>query len=250
MRIGAQLYTVRGSCQTLPDFAETLKKVADIGYKIVQVSGSCDFDPAWLKEELLKNDLQCVLTHVPPAKLTADPKAVALDHDVFGCKHIGLGYWNFDVEDPKVALQELVDTYSPVAKTIQENGKYFMYHNHASEFIKIDGRCIMDHIAERFSPDEVGVTLDTYWIQAGGGDPAAWLERLSGRVPCIHLKDCGYGQKMAYLGEGNINFDSVFQKAEAAGTEFMLVEQDFCYDLDPFECLKRSFEFLKAKGFE
>jgi sugar phosphate isomerase/epimerase len=55
---------------------------------------------------------------------------------------------------------------------------------------------------------------------------------------------------MAYLGEGNINFDRVFKKAEAAGTKYMLVEQDNCNGDDPFDCLKKSYEFLKARGFE
>ena len=53
---------------------------------------------------------------------------------------------------------------------------------------------------------------------------------------------------MAPLGEGNINFDRVFEKAEAAGTKFALVEQDDCYGDDPFDCLKRSYLYLKANG--
>ena len=96
----------------------------------------------------------------------------------------------------------------------------------------------------------MGFTLDTYWIQAGGGDPAQWVERLSGRIPCIHLKDFAYGRKMAVLGEGNINFDRVFQKAADGGTEYMLVEQDDCNGEDPFDCLKRSYEYLKSRGFK
>ena len=40
MRIGAQMYTVRDSCQTLEGFAESLRRIADIGYRIVQVSGT------------------------------------------------------------------------------------------------------------------------------------------------------------------------------------------------------------------
>ena len=96
----------------------------------------------------------------------------------------------------------------------------------------------------------MGFTLDTFWIQAGGGDSAQWLEKLRGRVPCIHLKDFAYGRRMAVLGEGNINFDRVFEKAEEAGTEYMLVEQDDCGGEDPIECLTRSFRYLKARGFE
>ena len=58
-----------------------------------------------------------------------------------------------------------------------------------------------------------------------------------------------YDRKMAVIGEGNINFERVFAAAERAGTKYMLVEQDDCNGEDPFVCLKRSFEYLKACGF-
>ena len=73
---------------------------------------------------------------------------------------------------------------------------------------------------------------------------------MAGRIPCIHLKDYAYDQVMAPVGEGNINFDRVFEKAEAGGTQYMLVEQDNCNGEDPFDCLRRSYEYLKAEGFE
>ena len=100
-----------------------------------------------------------------------------------------------------------------------------------------------------FCKDLDGFALDTFWITAGGGDPAQWIERLSGRVPCIHLKDFAYGKVMSVVGEGNINFERVFECARNAGTEYMLVEQDNCNGEDPFECLRRSYEYLKACGF-
>ncbi len=65
MKIGAQLFTVRDYCQTPEALANTLKRIADIGYRYVQVSGVCEYDPQWLKDELDKNGLQCVLTHIP-----------------------------------------------------------------------------------------------------------------------------------------------------------------------------------------
>jgi hypothetical protein len=54
----------------------------------------------------------------------------------------------------------------------------------------------------------------------------------------------------AVVGEGNINFDRVFEKAEAGGTKYMMVEQDNCHGEDPFQCLKRSYQYLRAHGFE
>ncbi|HIV10364.1 MAG TPA: sugar phosphate isomerase/epimerase, partial [Candidatus Faeciplasma avium] len=51
-------------------------------------------------------------------------------------------------------------------------------------------------------------------------------------------------------GEGNINFPRIFEQSEAAGVEYMFVEQDDCYGEDPFDCLRRSYDYLKANGFE
>ena len=55
MLIGAQLYTVEKFCRNLDDLAETLKKVADIGYTTVQLSGVCPYEPEWVRDELKKN---------------------------------------------------------------------------------------------------------------------------------------------------------------------------------------------------
>ena len=250
MEIGAQFYTVRESCQTLEGFAETLKRVADIGYKNVQISGTCPYEAQWLKEQLAQNGLRCVLTHIPVPRLTGETEQVVHDHEVFGCDHIGLGYYSFNPEQGDT-YDRFVETYAPVARKISSLGKIFMYHNHDGEFRRLsDGRIVMEHLMEDFPADQMGFTVDTYWVQAGGGDPAQWLERLSGRIPCIHLKDFAYGRQMAVVGEGNINFDRVFEKAEAGGTRYMLVEQDDCNGEDPFACLRRSYHNLHTLGFE
>ena len=68
MRIGAQMYTVRDSCQTLEGFAESLRRIADIGYRIVQVSGTCPFEGAWLKQQLDRNGLTLSLIHISPGR--------------------------------------------------------------------------------------------------------------------------------------------------------------------------------------
>ena len=249
MQIGAQFYTVRNQCQTLDDFALTLRKVADIGYKTVQISGTCPYDAQWLKEQLDASGLRCVLTHIPVPRLTGELKQVIADHHVFGCENIGLGWYAFNETD---TCEAFMATYPAIARKIREGGRYFMYHNHDQEFKRTpDGRqIILEYLAENIPASDMGFTLDTFWIQAGGGDPAQWIERLAGRVPVIHLKDYAYGRKMAVIGEGNINFGRVFEKAEAAGTQYMMVEQDDCNGEDPIECLRRSYQYLTACGFE
>ena len=248
MRIGAQLFTVRDHCQTLDGLAETMRRVADIGYQFVQVSGSCAYEGAWLREQLERTGLTCVLTHTPADRLTGDLPGVLADHAAFGCGNIGLGWYAFD-EAKGAGYDDFLRTYRPVARRIREGGGYFMYHNHDQEFRRLDGRLILERLMEDVPAQDMGFTLDTFWVQAGGGDPAQWLERLSGRIPCIHLKDYAYGRRMAVIGEGNINFDRVFEKAEVGGTQYMLVEQDDCNGENPFDCLRRSYAYLTAQGF-
>ena len=255
MKIGAQFYTLRDFCKDLDGLSESLKKVADIGYKTVQISGTCPFEADWLKNELDKNGIQCVVTHTAPAKLQGELQKVIEDHSIFGCDNIGLGYYSFMGKSNDDSFDNFFETYMPIAKKIKMSGKKFLYHHHANEFSKYDGKLILEHIAEKFSPDELGIIVDTFWVQAGGANPADWIEKLSGRVECIHLKDFAYDRNsqerlMAVIGEGNINFDRVFEAAEKAGTKYMLVEQDDCYGENPFDCLKRSYDFLKSRGFK
>ena len=251
MKIGAQLFTLRDFCRNTEDFAETLKRVADIGYTTVQVSGTCGYEPEWLAEELRKNGLRCVITHYPPDQIKEDPAGVVAKHRVFDCRYIGIGCL------PGHAgglgeFERFVTEYLPVAQALCENGAYMMYHNHSFEFNHIEpGVTYLERIAALFPAEQLGFTLDTYWVQSGGGNPAEWIRRLSGRVPCIHLKDmtmCGSDQHMAAVGSGNINFVPILAAAEDAGTEYLLVEQDDCYGRDPFEELASSYRYLKAQG--
>lgn len=255
MQLGAQMYTVREYTKTLEDFAETLKKIADIGYKTVQVSGTCAYSPAWLKEQLDKLGLSCVITHTDPARIAKETDQVAADHKVFGCTHVGIGCMPGGFDKGLAHYKEFVETYKPAGRRLHELGCQMMYHNHHFEFSRTgEGREIyLERFARDFAPEELGFTLDTFWVQTGGGNPSKWLEKLSGRVPCVHLKDmvfAGGGMRMAPVGEGNLDFDDILAACEKAGTKYLLVEQDDCYEDDPFECLAVSYRNLTAKGLK
>ena len=250
MKIGAQFYTLRDMCKTPEGLAESLKRVADMGYRYVQISGTCAYAPEWMKTELEKNGLKCVLTHVPGTRILGDTRQLIADHDVFGCDRIGLGWFGFNDDQSEQSWDYFMAHYVPAAKKLKEGGKLFMYHNHDQEFRHRDGKTILRRLSEEVPADIMGFTFDTFWAQAGGADPAQCLEMLSGRIPCIHLKDYAYGRKMAVVGEGNINFERVLAAAEKGGTEYLLVEQDDCNGEDPFDCLRRSLSNLRAMGLE
>jgi len=250
MKIGAQMYTLRSFCNTPESLAQSLKRVADIGYTTVQLSGVCTYDPAWMKQQLDSNGLICACTHTAPTRLLEETDQVSADHKAMDCRYVGLGSFDFWNGDAQEKYDEFMKLYKPVTKRFRENGLYFMYHNHDREFIRLQGKTILRKMAEDFSPEELGFVLDTFWIQAGGANPVEYIREFAGRVPCIHLKDYAVGRKMAPIGEGNINFEAVAAACEYAGAEYLLVEQDDCNGEDPFDCMKRSYDYLRSLGLE
>jgi len=247
MKIGAQLYTLREYAKDLEGFSNTLAKVADIGYKYVQVSGTCAYDAEWLKTELEKNGLKCPLTHTAPDKISSQTELVVAEHKTFDCGYVGIGWYDL----LNKGSESFIGTFMPAAKKIAESGLRLSYHNHDFEFAKsANGRLYFDELIEAFDPDILKFTLDTYWVQAGGADPIEWIKKLRGRTPCVHFKDMAFGKKMAAIGVGNMNFNGIIDACIDCGVDYAFVEQDDCYGEDPFECLKTSFEYLKAQGLE
>jgi sugar phosphate isomerase/epimerase len=248
MKLGAQFYTLRDFCKDLNGLEESMKKVADMGYTSIQLPGVCAYEGEWAAEKAKENGLTVDITHFAYGKIINETEATIKHHDAMNCKCIGIGASPYD--KTLEGFTRMADEIAQVIPKINASGHKLMYHNHHFEFGKENGKTYLEHLCERFTPEELGITLDTYWVQTAGGDPAQWLEELSGRVPCIHLTDHSFDRKMAAVGEGNINFDAVFKAAEKAGTKYMLVEQDDCNGEDPFECLKRSYNNLKALGFK
>jgi len=244
MKIGAQLYTVREFTQTAEDFADTIKKVAGIGYKYVQVSAIGPIPTQEVADICEANGVGIVITHTNPARIKDDTDAVIAEHRILGADYIGIGSMPMDYRNHE-GIKRFIADYTPAAEKIHAAGMTFMYHNHAFEFARYDGKLMMDYLVEGFP--NMGFTLDTYWVQAGGADPAAWLKKLSGRVNVVHYKDVAWLDDkllMAEVMKGNLNWESIFAASRVAGVKFAMVEQDNCYGADPFVCLKTSFDNL------
>jgi sugar phosphate isomerase/epimerase len=115
--------------------------------------------------------------------------------------------------------------------------------------------------------------IDVHWVQRGGLDPVRTLEKYAGRTAMVHLKDYRIGQmpessfgmlesgdfsgfmaefrnvvQFAEVGEGNLDFPSIIPAAQAAGAQYMLVEQDELYGRTVWDALQTSYDNLTAMG--
>jgi len=250
--VAAQLYTVRESCKTIEGIAESLKKVADIGYTAVQISGFGPADPKEVAKIAADLGLNVASTHMNWKRFVEDIDGVIEEHKLYDCTHPAIGGLFGDQWAGRQGIDTFLDQLPPVAEKLAQAGMDFSYHNHSHEFVKIDGKTWLETLYDEAGPEILKAEIDTYWVQHGGGDPVWWVRKCAGREPILHLKDMAITsereQRMAAVGEGNLNWQAILDAAEKSGVEFACVEQDHHYGADPFENLAISYRNLKAMG--
>lgn len=250
--VGAQLYTVRKFTQTKEGIVETFRKVSEMGYTAVQISGFGPVDPVDVAKAMKDSGLTVASTHMGWPRFLKELDAVIEEHKMWGCSHPAIGGLPGEYFSAE-GLNKFVEELKPVAERLAKNGMDFSYHNHSHELVKFGGKTWLAMLYETASPSILKAEIDTYWIQHGGGDPAAWIRKCAGRMPVLHVKDmCITNQKeqrFAEIGEGNLDWPSILKAAEESKVDYLLVEQDDCYDRDPFESLAISYRNLSSMGY-
>ena len=131
-------------------------------------------------------------------------------------------------------------------------GFVILYHNHAFEFEdKVDGQYGLDYLFDTIPETDIQAELDTYWVQVGGEDPVAYINKYAGRLPRLHIKDRAPAPAdeecpFAEVGHGILDWDGIFAAAPAADVEWYVVEQDRCAR-SPLESARMSLEYLRSR---
>lgn len=251
--IGAQYYTIRDYCQTLEDFDVSCKKVHDMGYKKVQLSGIGNFSGEAIKPILDKYNLTVSCTHRPPQNYLENIDGEIAFHKAIGCKVCGIGAMpGFNAEI--LTIEEFGKNFTSVCGKLSEHDLVFAYHNHAFEFMKIDGRHAYDVLCENVKSDNFKLILDVYWLAFAGVNPAKFIREHKDNIACVHFKDLKVitNSEVTFteVGSGNLDWDDIISACVEADVSDILVEQDSNWlNNDPFLSLKTSYDFLTTKGF-
>lgn len=255
-QIAAQLFTIREFTKTRDNFAASMAKIREIGYRAVQVSQIGDISDAEVKRICDDNGLIICNTHVSVDDLLTNPDAVIEQHRLWGARHVAIGGMPLEYRDSESGFRRFAEIANGIGERLYGAGLSFSYHNHSFEFLRFGASSGLELIFDETDPRYVQAELDTYWIQHGGADPVAWIERMDDRMPVVHLKDMVMlpaddggrpQQTMAEVGEGNMNFAGILDACKRIGVEWYAVEQDIC-QRDPFESLAISYRNLRAMG--
>ncbi len=250
-RIGAQYYTLREYTKTIEDFEETCRKVKEIGYQIVQISGT-PLAAAPMREVLDRYGLKVAVTHRGFEDFVKRPEEIIDYNKTLGCEICGIGSMPGGYREDSEGISRFIKEANEAAARLGEEGLFLGYHNHAFEFARLDGKLIMDRLIQETDPERVKFIVDTYWVQVGGKDPVKFIRNLGERAMAIHFKDLKVNMdntvEFGEIGEGSLDWDEIIQACDEAGAKWALVEQDVCRR-DPFVSMKMSYEYLKTKGF-
>ena len=249
LKLGAQLYTLREYTKTEESFAETIKKVADIGYKYAQVSGiGAGISAEFIKKVTRDNGIKVILTHTPLGRIMNETEQVIEEHDIFDCPGVGVG--GFGGDRSADGFKKFADDIAPAVKKIKAAGKLFLYHNHRFEFERFGGKTGMQILLDNSDASAFKFTFDTYWAQAGGVDPAQFIKKYKANIFATHLKDMTVindKPEMTELLTGNMNFKRVLKVSENCGVLWHFVEQDEVR-INAFESMKISYDNLMGTG--
>ena len=249
MNISVQLYTVRDL--TSKDFAGTVKKVAQIGYRYVEMAGFGNLKSAAEARKALDDaGLKVSGAHANIDALEKELNKVLDDNAAMGNKTIICPFMPEPRRKDAAAWKQSAAGLTKVGRACSEKGYEFAYHNHSFEFQKFDGKTGFDILWENSDPNFVKAEVDVYWVKHGGDDQVARINQLGKRVIVLHLKDMAAGpdKKFAPVGTGILDFKSILDAGDKLGIPFGAVEQDNCYETPPLEALKISYENLKKLG--
>ena len=245
-QVAAITSSVRKYMNTPAEIADGLKRIREIGYRAVQISGLPDYDPAEMKRMCDDLDLTICATHEKNMLFVEQPETIVEKMHVLEVTYTGYPYPHTGGFRSMDDVQAVVDALSSAGEVLSAAGIVLVYHNHDLEFLTFGGRTALDIIYSEPDPRNVQGEPHTHWIQAAGGDPVEWCERLSGRLPVLHMKDYGVdpeegrGRKILPIGAGNLNWRRICDAAKKAGCEWYVVEQDG----GTFEGLRDSFEYI------
>ena len=273
--VGIQVYGLRDLLENTPEnFKSVMTKVKEMGYDGVELAGLYGLKPEFVKKTLDEVGLTPISAHVAFQEMMDDIDKVIADYSVIGVKYLVMPYMAEEYRPANPAgFKEFLPLLNEVGEKIHKAGMTFLYHNHDFEFVKLEnGKWGYDEMFDAIPAENLQSELDTCWCDVATGEAPEFIKKYTDRIPVVHLKDYikkGEVKNMYKLigideeesagdtgyfgfrpvGFGQMIWEPVLAAAMDANAQWVIVEQDEHYELEPLECARRSREYLKILGW-
>jgi sugar phosphate isomerase/epimerase len=244
--VGVQLYTVRSLVQS--DLPGTLAAIRKIGYQYVETFVA--------EYKMSAKDLRSAIVDagltVPSAHFGYDKFASSFDYaKELGSEYIVCSMIPKTIANSAEGYKRGAEQYNQWGEQARKMGMRFGFHNHNVEFQPYGDVTGFDVLMRYTDPALVQWQMDCYWVAQAGHDPVAMLRRYGHRMQSLHLKDRKPGVPVSFdtgpasahfteVGEGTLDWVSIFRLAARDHIRYMFVEQDQT-DKPPLESLQISY---------
>ena len=258
-RIGLQMYTLRDYTKTAEDFENTLRRVAEIGLEVLQLT-----PPGFLGVEataklLAKYGLAADSVFAPTGAIVDRVAEIKRDAELLGTDVVRTDSIPDELRHDADGYRRFAERMNAEGRALKSVGLRYIYHFHAFEWINFGDTRGIDILLNETDPSAVMFQPDVFWLTNAGTEPSNSLRMFAGRAFWIHVKDYAIRQLkgkienvpyyFAPVGTGNLNWKGIIRTADEIGIERFVIEQDMC-DGDAFDAVKLSYDNLRGMGIE
>lgn len=253
--VGLQLYSLRDIIKN--DIKGIISKVAAIGYKEVETYGYSVKDGFWgldakaFKDLLKQHGMSSPSGHFDMGNFMAGKSNDDLKSYIEAANILGSTYITVPWLD--APIRKTADDYKKVSQKLNEAatlckaaGLRLAYHNHDFEFTKFGNTTGYEIMLKHTDQKLVDFELDLYWAVRSAADPLTLFKNHPGRFKMFHVKDIDKTNKAVNteIGNGLVDFKSIFKGAKQAGVKHYFVEHEFNYKPDELGSIKTSFDYV------
>jgi len=235
MPLGFQVWTIKD--QLIKDFAGTLKMMAGLGYKSVEMCSPPGYESSGFGP-LIKMKAKEMRKIINDAGLN------------FESTHYGMGEFRNNLDEriefaaesgqkqmilssfwlPEGATMsdwmKAADELNKMGEKTKKAGIQMGFHNHHMEFEKIDGKLIYDALMDEFDPEYVKMQFQVAVINIGY-KASDYFTKYPGRFISAHLADWSPAEKKnVALGKGMVDWKEFFAAVSKGGIKNIFVEMD------------------------
>lgn len=248
--IGLQVSSIRDFLQTEKDMRRSFLRVAQMGYRTVQLQ--------WLGEK------------IPPAAAAEALRDAGLTsvstQDFYETVKERLSYFvdlNHACGSRILCFSGIPEVYRTsqegclffageirkLEKELAPEGLVLAFHPRSQEFVRLNGRTAAEWVMENV-PETVQMGLDLYHVWKAGLSMEEWIRKYQGRQEFVHFKDCKKlpdGQEVLVpVGQGSIPYEGAMRACEECGVRFMFAEQER-WEKDAFLCMEESLLWMQRQ---
>lgn len=222
-----------------------LKELSDMGYTGLEMCCFGGFDALALSARELRLRLEALGMHLIGNHFTREMFS-GDHHQAFayiaqaGGKYAIYNIWGFYETLGDVAQK--ADYLNSLSAIAQQEGITLLYHNHAPEFVELDGKLIIDRLEEALDPN-IYFEHDVFFAKQQGCDVYAYLRAHEARIRTVHLKQISASGENVDLPDGILDMAEVIRCTPQA-TDYILEQATFPEGIP--QSLRRNAAYLKS----